>query len=185
MHSGLLSKDAPGFSELIKGLLPADWSRLEAIYLLSSSHGGLEEAELTRPEGASFNPRPARIAQILISEVKELDPITLGGALLVNCPHIDRITDCTYERESILAMQARNAYAPYNLPRPAERIYLAYHLDILRHLHISKIEDSSRLLLYEKTKIILQCIDNSNAARLGELIFAWVERFERKTSKIN
>ena len=134
---------APGFYAQAGRLLGASkLVALEAAYALSCAHSGLSESGVMRSDGASFNPRPARVAQIVLGESLLRDPDTIAAAILA-CSEIESsaLQDSTLSRAWQLALQARRcASAPHDAPAETQAIALALILDKTRHLHMQKLQ---------------------------------------------
>jgi hypothetical protein len=136
----LLDLDAPGFSALLRELLPPHLvtelaNQYEQIHALT----GHIEAYIEREEGASFNPRPARVARIVIEDGGLSDFVTVSIALWAGSsalPVIDPLP------QGGLVEALRKIQDPVletaELTIELFTVALAVLLDDVRHLHMSK-----------------------------------------------
>ena len=88
--SGNLRQDSQAlFGILTKELKITDSNIIDEAYKMSCDHQGLLEETEHRTPGSSFNPKPARIAQILIEYLEVKDEFAISLALLVNAKNPD------------------------------------------------------------------------------------------------
>jgi hypothetical protein len=94
------------------------------------------EPELGRPAGQSFNPRPARLCQILIKEIQEKDQGVLAAAMLSCLSPAEledlRSSQVEWEPEVTLALTAIS-HSSAGASRESQAIGLAGLLDEIRH----------------------------------------------------
>lgn len=149
--------------------------------------GGKVELDFTRPVDASFNPRPARVALILINDAKVRDTnIIIAGVLasvgkkeLAEIENKEAFPNSALE----LALNAIDLISQIpNMNQNNDKIILtvsaAHWLDRIRHLHQSPhIERWHEL--HAQTQTFLGIMGEANPP-LSQLINAWYKRFERK-----
>jgi hypothetical protein len=138
-------------AELVAPLSPALVSRLkrldtnaasavEAAFAFAGLHGAAVEDGLTRTKGASFNPRPSRIAQILWDEAEVRDSAVLCAAALSCMSAWDddaaAFPGAAIAREvkELLARALPRAHR-FSSPNAAD-LFLAQRVDELRHVHM-------------------------------------------------
>ena len=148
-----LRATAPGlFSSLMKTLSPEDLTHIEKCYEEVLSRGGADEFPIVREVDASFNPRPARIATIVLTNTKPthlLRAIELG---LWSCLIRDSgVSTLLLEApEDIVRALHRIHFIESNVDSDIDEVIvaLAVHLDQVRHLHMTNLspEDKSSLL---------------------------------------
>ena len=117
---GVLEKTAPGLAgALRRAFPPAAALEVAATYAEVLERSGLESPSIDRPEGASFNPRPARICQILMTDGGGSTPEELQLAVRLSIP--------------------RRGDPPQlpPPPNPSDRVALALAIDDVRHLHMT------------------------------------------------
>lgn len=139
-HNGDLAHDSPAlFGALKRVFCDGDDSHsnyiklLEKVYSASVANGALEEVELTREPEASYNPRPARVCQILLKEVGESDPAVLAAAMLCCATRLPahEIVAGSHKLFSLVAEY------PKDVLSAVERVKLALLIDDIRHIHRS------------------------------------------------
>lgn len=185
MLTGVLSKDSPGLLlQLSLVLAPPKIVELSDVYAKLFEFGLVSEGDVKRAINASYNPRPARIMQIMVAEEKEASSDVLASSILA-----------CLEPAKLLAIQAQFpkfsplAIASHNFPKDcdtsieAQRIALALRLDLIRHLHMSTLDITAQITLYnstvneflaklspdsnERVKLLLRTALNHVARRLG------------------
>lgn len=181
MHRGVLETDAPAlWAALRRALPPGAPEELAGIYLAASKAGALSEQPVTREKGVSFNPRPARICQILIKECGESDTGVLAAAVLACCPEPLEVRSAPPTAREVAAA-ARAGRSKYRIPvtEPARSICMALFLDDIRHLHMASLEAGERARILAAGSEIAGAALEGPAERLRKLIEASVERAER------
>lgn len=169
MHIGDLKTDSPSLHSKLKSFLSAE--ELERLFLTYAevwSKGGCEELIAPREPGVNFNPRPARILEILIGDCAAKDFETLQRAMF-SCT----VTD--------------GNFAPFmsDLPRvAAQHILLAHVLDELRHAHMSGAasEDLDALMEYARVAVADSKLPEQD--RLCILVRAAVDRLGRHIERL-
>ena len=163
MHTGDLKIDSPGILRTLRNFLtPPEIEEFAEAYLTSINSGGGNEEGLTRKEGASYNPRPARVCEILIKECKENRLEVLLAALYSCAPGCNVTEDINKESSLCIA--------------------LAITLDTLRHLHMSDLSNKDKKIETDLAKGLLgSAEDSAPAARLCTMIQTSLERLESET----
>lgn len=147
---GDLLEDAPGLHRLLTRKLTAvDQRHLECAYQAAVLIGAGEDAGLRRTEGASFNPKPARLCQLLLVELAIIDPVPLSAAFFCAAPvQESTMSKGQFEEEIKLARQALvfpNLDAVALEETYVQELALALRLDLIRHVHM--VADSAAEIL--------------------------------------
>lgn len=150
---------------------------------------GLLELDYERPEDASYNPRPARVALIVTSTAGVADGPVIASSILAACLESGTTTaelkSAGFESSAIEL--ARAAVPPLDQLlklRPqfeAAVIALSLRLDRLRHAHLAPQSTSDNLisrLFRENLSFIELAIDVSPP--LYRLLNAWSDRISRR-----
>lgn len=142
------------------------------------AHGGCTEHGVRRSEGVSFNPRPARICQIVLTDCAERRPEFLAAALLVACN--ERSASQALEDANALALQARIFLESEHSESDCEHLALALLLDEFRHLHMTSLSSGQirERLDWVKEKIFPR-VKQPNSERLKVMLQATIDRLER------
>ena len=168
--SGILQQDSPSCIKLLQthfNLVTSE--KISALYYDLFQKGPLVERIALRPEGVRFNPRPARLVHILLTELRAVPIEQIEGAFNFsfkpNSLFIDRLKlteDLRFELYS-----------------------LASFLDELRHLHMNKSlkrETVDDLIAFVESLNVKNSFDLD--FRLKSLLLAAIERIKRYT-KVN
>ena len=154
-HSGDLAKDSPGLLGTLGTFLPKeDVSSLEDSYRKAASLGALNEFPIKRKEGASFNPRPARLCSLLLKEGELREVNTLSASFFL--PSDENKVEKIPPEEATLIKSARSLFESHPLSEHAVLLSLVWHLDLIRHLHMSSLSDQekSELCLLTNNKLL-------------------------------
>lgn len=146
--------------------------KFDEIFKYCIENGGLTELDFVRPKDQSYNPRPARVALILLNESKQLDQSLLISAMLA-------CVDNCQDPLSIEAKQISSEIELKNYSRKAKLIALALHLDRIRHFHLSPHHKAQRKNIHLLTKKILD-LAGSECQRVNHLITHWLQRDEQR-----
>ncbi|RMG44423.1 MAG: hypothetical protein D6719_01825 [Candidatus Dadabacteria bacterium] len=147
---GILDEDAPALIRALRGIFSeSQLNQLREAYSHSAQNELLEHSSVTRKEKQSFNPLPARICRILLTEYDKPDLSLLISAL-------------------------KN---PLNNPHPA--VQLASMLDTIRHLHMMNKDDSYKLARLNEACSLLKSVTDPECQKLKELLGATIERYQR------
>lgn len=187
MPKTLISKFSPHLDIVSSQTFQAEeLLTLGAALEVAMENGGGSELDFERVEGVSYNPRPARVALILIKDAGIQNMPVIAAALLASldakafhAANLERsfdekiVTLASRSYENILDLSRENTESSKN----AVLIAAAHWLDRVRHLHQSpKIE--LRHPMHEATKPYIEYVLAINP-RLSELLDAWYKRFER------
>jgi hypothetical protein len=154
---------------------------LSTAYRFSFENGGTNEQPIKREEGVSFNPRPARICQILLQDAQERDLQALCAALLVTLARIETVPPEELQQALEVAQNARRFLSERTqVDACAERVALSYHLDNLRHLHMTDLPLESPRAALQRTSEILSRIQHEQNGRLSEMIKTSLRLMERR-----
>jgi len=175
-----LERTAPGLHRDLRALFGggAVFEGLAVAYGAVIGAIGPEAPEVRREEGASFNPRPARICHILLKDGGERRPEVLAAALASLTPHPGADTALVHT-DTVKAVQSvLQGGAPDPLPE-VERIVLAVALDEVRHLHMTSLDTPARLGVVKKIRTYLDGTPGAaENRRLIELVEHAVRRAE-------
>lgn len=117
----------------------------DAVFELALTLGGRLERDYAREDGASFNPRPARVAQILLEDCREVvTPVVLAAAML--CSVDERSASEVLAQGKALASPVKKLIKEAKTPlerlagasisEEAVCVALAVALDRARHVHL-------------------------------------------------
>ncbi|RIL00861.1 MAG: hypothetical protein DCC75_13815 [Proteobacteria bacterium] len=164
--SGDLKVDSPALFAQLKSFLPVcDLQRVASAYRTAHEQGGTVEAPTRREPEASFNPKPARLCHILVSEAGVRDPLLLSGAIL----------RCVQSNS-----QNQNFQRLANIDQENLLIELAWSLDRIRHLHMTDLDTEQRCMVLEQARSLLESIPEQDASpRLTQLLSKAIQRCER------
>lgn len=156
IHTGNFQSDAPGaYANLARIFSVDELSRLSRAYQTSADLGGISEHGTKRIKGASFNPRPGRICQILFKDCGETNCHVFEAAILAcgDLPddYSSEILNIAKDAKSFASAPAKQ----YSLA--AERIGLVLHLDQIRHLHMLEAGDDIKQGMLDLAMLALDC----------------------------
>lgn len=154
---------------------------LEVSFAHAVEKGGLTELDFTREEGVSFNPRPARVALILLSNAQVTDPEVIAAGMLASSDPLDDLKHLEVaERARVLAHAALEPPEVIASIDPAIRfevaiVALALWLDRVRHLHQSPDATIRWNEMLERTDCYITLAAQTSEP-LHTLLLAWRER---------
>lgn len=138
----IIKKFSPNLHLTIERILSLDEvALLDNAFSLAISHEGLKEIDFQREEGVSYNPRPARVALILINNAKVTDNKIIATSFLANIEAavlknlVSENIPSEYFQNALLA---KNPFLLQNENKEIKLISLALRLDRVRHHHLSK-----------------------------------------------
>jgi len=164
-----LERTAPAlFHALRRSFAPESLAELINLYDGVLETVGLESPTIPREEGVSFNPWPARVSRLLLSE-GAASAETIGAALASLLPnessaHLSSLP----HRETVAEVRAALVSAETRLSLEGEGIVLAFILDEVRHLHVSTLNHEARLAAIERARRRVDGINNTE--RWGRLV---------------
>lgn len=151
----LLQKSSDAlYKRALKSFSKQELSKIELAFESACDARGADESKIARTEGANFNPRPARVAQILFDETCNRDANMVASALIA-----------TVDRSKITALGdalAQAAQETFLSPevavpgRDALAIALALMLDELRHLHMHADRNEIAGPLRARARVLVQ-----------------------------
>jgi hypothetical protein len=179
-----LQSSAPGLYHAVRrSFSGAVSAQFEALYGATCELIGKEDSTVYRPEGASYNPRPARICRILLEEFAA-PPEVLGSALGVLLPEdaaIDLGEFPIVRADIVSGAKARLNGGRGDIPAPGEAIALAVVLDAVRHLHMSQPESARAEAVLNTARMVLGGMTSgSEVSRLVTLVEHALARYESR-----
>ncbi len=158
----LLEIDAPSFAALLREVLPAHLVGDIAVhYKQIRALNGHVEAYIERKPDDSFNPRPARVARILIEECRVCDFITVSIALWAGSsalPVADSAEDLALGEALQKIRSPDLKLAEMNLELVA--VALSVLLDDVRHLHMSNLSTNRAKELLTRAEVAAESATN-------------------------
>ena len=143
---------------------------LSQVFEVACENGALFENGVRRAEGASFNPRPARIAQIILANTKGWTAETLASAILCCCKRDALTAFNTFSQQTIKICENFFSGHPESHPQSAI-IALALSLDELRHLHMTaKPADERDKVVNRSIELCTKCRSISGTEKLIKLV---------------
>lgn len=154
--------------------------QLDQAFSDAINQGGLEELDFKRPEGQSYNPRPARIALILINESQQIEEALLLAAFQASILSSE-IVGNKIVTEALDICKGHDKNQP---SRNAKLLALALHLDRSRHFHLSP-NYSDKIIRAEFHVLTKKVLDlaGSECQRLNVLLTHWLSRDEKKLNQ--
>ena len=160
---------------------PAALGIVELSFAHAVSYGGLAELDFEREDGVSFNPRPARVALILLSNAQVTDGEVVAAGILASSSPLEALKDLEVsERARVLAHAAHalpDEIAELDLTIRAEVavVALSLWLDRVRHLHQSPTASERWDAMLALTDRYIH-LASQTSAPLHTLLIAWRER---------
>lgn len=161
--TGSLSKDSPALWNRCKllGFSKTEMEELSSLYKMTYFRKNLEHPLVERVSGSRFNPRPARIATILLTDYRKVD-FQLIRSLFQS------LAESSAEQPDIVALPASN---------DIRAIFCATLLDRVRHIHLEKRENS------EKEAILTQARDQLNSLENNSELAMMITRIKDSIEK--
>jgi hypothetical protein len=163
-----------------------DLEYLTKAFKISIEHGGLRELDFEREPGVSYNPRPARIGIILLSECKVNDRQILATAFLASVlqyqPNAVETVRTAFPELYDIAL--KSSFKPDKIERnsksmPIHLISGVLAIDRARHLHLAKDISISTIQQFIKDLDIQIELAKTCSPRLEILLTSWKQRYER------
>jgi hypothetical protein len=163
-----------------------DAALIQEAFEIAMRSGGNKELDFERTPGQSYNPRPARVALILLDSETRPTGELLGACFIASVESCSGLPQGGKWNEVIGT--AKNAQrllkAPASVSDPSlDTILLAsaLHLDRARQFHRSKNSKNpvQHHEFCELTEKIIELISDKND-RLSLLLTAWLKRFKNK-----
>ena len=175
---------------------------ISSLFGLVVEQQGLEDPRIIRPEGASFNPRPARICQIIIAEYGASDSensiprsdrakpsyLLFLAALLSQLsrqqrdllPELANVPSSVWITASEASKLIKSEVAAAD-NHDSEIIYLSDRLDWLRHLHMSNLDLKQQAkFIQDLDNVVVPSIRFESNNRYRELLNAGIARWQLK-----
>jgi len=160
----------------------ADLERLKRVFSLTAEIASKFEAGVNRPEQADFNPRTARVAQILIKENQAASASIFISAFLActNAKFLRQLSQSQADFGAEIALAREALRFPDTVSLESERIALAILIDDIRHLHQRSIQESDlKSILDDIGSNLIPSIRHLENERLRELALASIQRLLR------
>lgn len=170
-HKGDLRWDSPAVYAVLEYAFPQNIEILAQAYSLAWQHGGASDSPVIRAVGASFNPRPARLVSLLLSEGQEKSPLAVSAAFLASSSlSKELVSDSPLLDAWVLAQEAINRHQSAPSNPAACKIAVCLEIDLLRHLHMTDLSDAERKALTLASAAISEHINaGAQAARLSQI----------------
>ncbi len=182
LASSDLATLAPKVTALLSKELPTSvLLDLSSAFSKVTSATKLSEFPVVRIEGASFNPKPARLLEILWRDGLVRDPLILRSALLSLALEGDMIPQGFTEEEIHLAAEAIEYDGRNDVRIGAQSIALARAIDTAWHLHMTNLDSNEQNKTATKLECILTHSKNKNLfPRMCQLLETSLIRFRRR-----
>lgn len=170
----LLATSSPGLLATLQRVFSAEEvSLLSEDYGLVVNAGGLSEDPVIREEGVSYNPRPARIATIVLAETPhpELHAIrlalwsTIGASRMSDAPEciaadLRMVRSILEESSKLVSQETREggSLIEVNTSSVVE-VLLAVQLDTVRHLHMTTLSPEARERVVETSEAMVRKVE--------------------------
>ena len=187
LNSNSLQTSSPKVFRLLSQRVSlTDLERICIVYGTVIKLNITETPWVNRDDGASYNPLPARICELLILEGLVTDSNTLISALLslLDPPHMDLegIGPNILQDAETSHLMLQGLASKTSDPSPsAQLIILARSLDTVRHLHISSLskEQQNEKVSVIKARVI-PAIKAPQCGRLLKMLQSAINIFERR-----
>lgn len=185
-----ISRHSPNLAGALRRAEVKDAQMLDQAFGFALEHGGLTELDFEREEDVSFNPRPARVALILLRDAHIKESEVLTAAMLATAH-----ADLTHFRSTLTAIpgrvcelailaQAEPEILEEKASASAGKIAAALHLDRARHRHLAR--DPEKLLRWEEFIQLTEqfaALADRVSPELAVLLSAWHRRATVGASK--
>jgi hypothetical protein len=190
----MLANDSPHLAGMVRRSCPEGAPLVERAFDAAGKLGAFNEIDFARAEGVSYNPRPARIAHIVMRDGGSSSASLVVAAILGCIPDpgvADRLaaTLLPDELQGLLELARRPAHelltSPAELVPEAALLALAHFLDRARHLHQAdpQVSGASHQALWthmlDEAKIYMRLAEKHSVS-LYNLIEAWHTRSHAK-----
>ena len=172
-----LAKSSPALFGLLRRSFPATAIALaEECFALSLQLGGLEDSAVFRAEGVSFNPKPARLALILLNETsfRELELVCsamLMSVPLTNIQHCNTIKISTQHLTATWTLlDAPSLCSQIETNTSSLALALVWALDHLRHIHMTTLSPLEIKALADQLHSLAMLTAVPEVARLQQLL---------------
>ena len=168
----------------------SDLFLFESAFEYAAASGGLLEVDFERDPLASYNPRPARIAQIVFEDAQQTEADVLAAAILASSSDVSGLTAERFGSAGDIARKAcelcpaRLVELEPGADSAAAAIFAAMWLDRARHLHLAppqRLAAVDEKFLNDTQKIASEF--KRHTPRIAELVDAWLQRRLRQASR--
>jgi hypothetical protein len=159
IEESALRRDASGLWKNLGSIFQENHGallRIEMLFNWCFSNGGREILWVPRANEESFNPRCARIPQILITEIQERSPEVLMLAVAISIPQgavPAMILGSDILHSELTAVN--NLYEGRPATTQHTDVAFAAMIDTVRHLHNSRLQPTERLDALHSAKVLL------------------------------
>ena len=144
--------------------------------------GGLAERDYRREDAVSYNPRPARLVHILLSDCGNSSEAVLAAAMIASVCEARQATyppSIPEEVQRLVAAAGKPLDELYAANDDAKQIAVSIRLDRARHFHLSKPNLDQFSSFISDTKQYIPLADQCSA-KVSTLLRAWIKRAERQ-----
>lgn len=198
LQQSKLAKDSPKVFRLISELLNhEDTEKVLFHYEYVMSFGHITEAPIKRAPGSSFNPRPARVSQLLISEGQESCRENISAAMLLSLPYNELLViqqvsekpnklslESLFKATQVSAISCSkieiDSIDPHTFDSSLERLLAAYSLDKIRHLHMYDTTTEEMIAEFSFIKSIILPRITSQSGNLRLLLETALRLYSRR-----
>lgn len=186
-----IQNDSPHLASVLKLRFPGEDCRLlDEVFEFTLTHGGLLEIDFKRPEGASYNPRPARVSLILINDagIRELQVLAAAMLASIWSPEISDLAESQNFPKDLLELAERANSDPDELLAQSSAqgnmagiIAVALRLDRARHLHQAtrpEVRESWPEFVEETGRFVV--LAKARSELLYNRLSSWKSRFGQK-----
>lgn len=189
MSDSSVETRSPHFVGIVRRHFSAEESScLIATLAFALARGGEEEVGFRRDAGVSYNPRPARVAEILIGDGAERDSSVVSAGIVACSDAPTEYGDAAVRALAVLALGPLEALIASDI-RGAVAVRAALGLDFARHLHqLRRARDGGYVLtlpaesaieretMFLKELPLLTRAAHGACPRIGDLLERWSER---------
>ena len=184
--NGNLATDSPSIYQILK--ISVDNNSLNQIarlYKKATNLGALSEIPVVRQPQASFNPKPARLLNLVLSKADLNDLSALKLAILVCCDK-NQLNSLEGNLDEVEVKHALSIHAKdyKNLGKKEKIVLACYFLDLIRHLHMTKLSSAEQSELADKIlREVLPVLDFEECKTLRLMLIKAIERTQRRVRK--
>ncbi len=183
-----IEKYSPRLRGSLQRKVPSvDLKLIEDCFALAINNGGLLELDYKREEGMSFNPRPARIACILIEDAGARSTNAIAAGIVstvwysLSAKEQDALPDSLRRTAELSAADCPSKLEQLEKAEQHEvrLIQLCSYLDRARHLHLA--DTNVWRSVYDECEAYSE-LAKQHCAPLHTLLTSWQGRFARNRS---
>lgn len=175
---GILERMQQQSSKSCTQLTKQQFEKLLFCYQQAKTNGSCHESPVIREEGVSFNPRPARLAEIILKEASK----ELSTDLLFEILQAAFYLPTKQPTVNLLANQALNYSKENNFSNDTktacEILAATFQLDVLRHLHMNSWNKQERQEYASQiSNELLPLLNSTSSQRLKVMLKTCLERY--------